>query len=175
MTDHLQDDGIDGDDDGIVEEDHPCIPDGIYTVTYLFHETVLFKGEPKVVVHLSILDDADWSGFEICRYYNVRSLTGEPKRFGGFRAGGNSDLVREFRGLFTDQTRRLDRISLRRLKGRRIKARTRTVRKGWKYRDLPQSTWYSVVDELIELVDQEQADWQDAYEVATAPAEGVTK
>ena len=174
MTDHLQDDGIDGDDGGIVEEDHPCIPDGIYTVTYLFHETVLFKGEPKVVVHLSILDDADWSGFEICRYYNVRSLKGKPRRFGGFRAGGTSDLVREFRGLFTDQTGRLDRISLRRLKGRQIKARTRTVRKGWKYRELPRSTWYSVVDELIELVDQEQVGWQDQYEVAMTPAEIVT-
>ncbi len=174
MTDHLQD-GIDEADDGIVEEDHPCIPDGIYTVTYLFHETVLFKGEMKVVVHLSIVDDEDWSGFIVCRYYNVRGHLGRLGRNGRFRAGKNSDLVREVRGLIEDQPRRLDRISLRRLKGHGIKARTRTVKGGWNRKQLPKSCWYSVVDELIELVDQEQSDWQAQHKAATGIAEGVTR
>ncbi len=153
-------------DDGVIEEDHPCVPDRIYTMTYLFHETVLFKGNRKVVVHFSIVDDDDWGGFEVCRYYNVRQHVGKPRHYGGFKVGKNSDLVREMRGLFADGSDRLDRISLRRLGGHQIRAKTRTVREGWKRKELPGSTWYSVVDELIELVDEEQAAWTEEYEVA---------
>ncbi len=158
MTDHLKDDGIDEADDGIVEGDYPCIPDDIYTVTYLFHETVLFKGKPKVVVHVSIVDDEDWSGFEICRYYNLRSFTGKPKRFGGFRAGGCSKVARQFRSLFKSEKHRRDRISLRRLEGRLIKARLRTTKIDGDGQPLPKSCWYSVIDELIEFVDKEETD-----------------
>ena len=165
MTESLKAVEIDDSDDGIVEEDHPCIPDGIYTVTYLFHETVLFKGEKKVVVHFSIIDDDDWSGFIVCRYYNVREHVGKPRKSGGFKAGKNSDLVREIRGLSEDHGERSDRISRRRLNGHPIKARTRTVKNGWGHKQLAESCWYSVVDELIEFVDQEQTDWQNEYEV----------
>ena len=167
--------GIDKDDDGIVEDDLQLIPDGIYTVAYLFHETTLYKGDPKVVVHLSIVDDEDWSGLVFRRFYNVRSFAGKPKRFGGFRAGGCSKVVRQYRGLFKKEKHRRDRISLRRLEGRLIRARFRTTKIDGDGQSLPEASWYSVIDELIELVDQEQTDWQDQYQVATGSSDGVTR
>ncbi len=176
MTDHVKDDGIDDGDDGIIVEDHPLVPDGIYTMTYTFHETVLFQDKPKVVVHLCIVDDESWAGLELCRYYGVRSFRGRPRRFGGFTAGGNSDLTRELRRCLADQNFRGDRISLRRLKGRRIKARTCTVKVGgYKIRKpLHESCYYSRVAELIEFVDEEETAWNDQYQVATGSSEGIT-
>ena len=175
MTDQLKDNGIAKDDDGIVKDDLQLIPDGIYTVAYLFHETTLYKGDPKVVVHLSIVDDEDWSGLEFRRFYNVRSFTGKPKRFGGFRAGGCSKVVRQYRGLFKKEKHRPDRISLRRLEGRLIKARFRTTKIDGDGHPLPTASWYSVIDELIEFIDEEETAWKDQYQVATGSYERVTR
>jgi len=177
MTDNINAVETDDSDDGIIVEDHPLVPDDTYTMMYTFHETVLFQDKPKVVVHLCIVDDEYWAGLELCRYYGVCSFRGRPRRFGGFTAGGNSDLTRELRRCPSNQNFRRDRISIRKLKDHRIKARTCTVKVGgFKIRKpLHESCYYSRVAELIEFVDEEETVWNDQFQVATGSSEGITR
>ena len=141
--------------DGIVEEIYPLIPEGIYEVKYYYHETAIYWGHPKVIVHFAIVAPEDYEGVEIVRFYNAKEIYGPPRKYGKFKVTPQSDLFRDMHRLSEDPIRR-DRVSFSRYKNKRIKVRVETVRFDGKGRHLPDASHYSKIAELIEIVPDDE-------------------
>jgi hypothetical protein len=128
------------------------IPDGIYSVAYVAHETHKYFGRScKVVFWFRIIEFGDYFGTVIPRYYNVKRLSGKPGRNGQFVPGRSSDFLREFCKVSTAPINRLDRLPLSAFQNVQIKARVRTVSADGKQRDLAAQLHYSVIGELLGL------------------------
>jgi hypothetical protein len=128
----------------------PLIPEGIYSMVYVAHETRCFFGRSfKVVLWYRVLDFGDHFNTVLPRYYNVRRLIGKPGRNGGFAPGRSSDFVREFCRVSTGRITRLDRLPLSSLQNTIIRARVRTVSEDGKQKALPDSLHYSVIGEVL--------------------------
>lgn len=131
--------------EGVVDDMQPLIPPGTYLMRYVEHQTIrMFSGrQAKVVVRLEVCTNG-FVGTKLERWYNVKELIGKPARFGRFRPGRSSDLVREFAGIF-DLPPRFDRIPLTKLKGVLLAGDVDTVTMDRNQRALPKSVCYSVV------------------------------
>lgn len=130
------------------------IPSGNYEVAYLYYETGVYWGKPKVVVHFSVINHDTYAGTEVDRFYNVASLDGPPRRYGGFSAGCRGDLYREYIGLRSEAVRR-DRISYAFLKEKRVLAQIEPVTRDYQRRPLPSDDQYSRITNLIRIIDDE--------------------
>jgi hypothetical protein len=135
----------DSNDEGVVEE-HALIPEGEYQAWYLEHELhENFKGYgDKLVVSFSVTD-TDYAGEIVNSYYNV-TITKT-----GFKAKGGSRWVREIRRLFPLRKRK-DRLPPSLLKNRNVLVEVRTVKKGSKQRTLDPEERYSVVANILRLL-----------------------
>jgi len=132
-------------------EELPLIPDGEYTLGYEGYETGQYFYTPKIKVRFVILDEGEYHGIRLLRFYRVDRLTGPPGRNGKFKSGGwSSNLIRDWTRLF-GKPKRGDRLSLRHFKIGLIKAKVETVTKDGKGRPLPKDSYYSAISELISL------------------------
>jgi len=130
----------------------PKIPAGVYSVTYVAHEThKFFSRSNKVVFWFRIIDFGDCFNAVLPRYYNVRRLTGKQGRSGQFVPGRSSDFIREYCKVSAAPISRLDRLPMSAFQNVAIKAHVRVVTKDGKQRDLAETLHYSVIDELLGL------------------------
>lgn len=133
-------------DEGVVEE-KALIPAGKYHAIYLDH--VLqpnFKGYGDKLVVSFTVTKAVYTGEIVNGFYNVRITNN------GFSAKGGSRWVREMRQLFPDRKRK-DRLPPSLLKNRNILVEVRTVTTGRGKRILDQTEQYSVVSNILGLLD----------------------
>lgn len=129
----------------------PHVQDGVYTLTYVCHETgTFFKSAQKVVIWFRVVDLGDNFGKIIPRYYNVKRFKGKKGLNGGFVPGRSSDFIREYCTLFNNPINRLDRLPMTPFENVLIRGKTRTVTRSGNQKNLPKSLYYSVIDELID-------------------------
>ena len=139
---------------GVVEGGCIAVPDGEYELRYIFYETGMFFGYPKVIVHFAIDASDEYAGVPVCRYYNIKELTGEWGKYGKYKALPRGDLVREYKRLFGGPNR-TDRISFQALRGKRILACLKKVTRAYDWKALAPDDQYSRVAELIRIIDDD--------------------
>ncbi len=132
----------------------PCIhvPEGKYKVAYLSYETANYFGQPKVVVHFSIIKHETHAGTPLERFYNVEKIENPPRKSGNFKVSPHCLLVRENRRLIKEPTR-FDRINFLPLKGKCILARVESVTRNSRRDSLSPHEQYSKVAELLMIID----------------------
>ena len=140
-------------DEGGGSVDGVCVlvPDGEYELRYVDYETAMYYGSPKVVVHHAIVEPDEFAGLPVDRFYNAKKLTGPPGRFGKYIAPRRGDLFREFKRLI-GRVDRLDRISFKKLKGKRIVGNIQTVVIDHKHEELPVDDRYSRIRRLVTVL-----------------------
>ena len=136
---------------GVIEGALVEIPPGEYTLRYVDYETTSAFGQPKVVVNFGVSEHSPYGGLPLSRYYNAKSLSGPPRKYGNYVAAANGDLVREYRALMPDP-KRLDRISWHTLRGKLVLGEVRTVDRDSKGLALPNGTGYSVISKLVGIL-----------------------
>lgn len=140
-------------DEVFIEGDRPArVNPGIYELAFDHHKTAyLFGRAPKIYCLFRIVTQGEYFGTMIARYYNAKSLNSKPRKGGAFRVGWHSDFVREYATLF-GLPARIERMSTETFKTKIIRGRVKTVSTDAKHRKIPEPLQYSVIDELIEVV-----------------------
>lgn len=125
------------------------VPSGTYNMKFLYGETrYMHNRSPKLIVWCSIVDMGEHFGKKLARYYNVSSIRGKPGQNGRFKAGAKSDFVREYLSAVYQPVKRLDRIALSHLSESVIKAKVKTVTKGYNQREIPEPLQYSIIERI---------------------------
>ena len=73
-----------------------AVPNGKYELRYMYYETAMYFGSPRVVVHCAVDASDQYAGIEVCRFYNVKEISQPPGRYGDYVALPCGDLVREY-------------------------------------------------------------------------------
>ena len=137
--------------DGFVEGPELVrVPDAEYLAACIRHTCVevrQFGGAPKVYLNLRLLDAGAHTDKELFRAYRVLRVIDRQR----FIMGRRSDLLKMYARVMEvpDHRQRLDRISLRALRGMLLIIRTRTIDHDSKGRELPEALRYSVVDDIL--------------------------
>ena len=130
-------------------QDWPLLPDGEYAACFIKQEIVslrIFKGETRLFAHFEILDNSSGIRTKIYGAWRVSiSLSSGRQRT---TLGRNSNLYIMLCRVCGYRVRP-DRISFQALRGCVLKIKTRTVKKNFRQRILPECLWYSVVDDII--------------------------
>lgn len=139
-------------DDGYGVTTEPLIPEGEYVLRYVEHHTLKPKGSGRLVITFAI-EEGDYAGTILKAYYSVQ-LRGDSGKFGKFLASRQGEYYEQICDLFPDLINgRPDRISPRRLLGRRVKGEVVTVTTKWNGDQRRPHTRYSKVQRLITLVE----------------------
>ena len=139
-------------DIAIVGRKFKLIEPGEYTAVFRYHETnkSAFGGKPKVYLNFLIIDPGLF-GEEIYGAYNVKALIGPPKRNGRFKLTRRHDLTFQLASVLPEF--RLDRVSLKPLLNKTVRVAVRSVVRDYKQRTIPLPLQYSVVDQILYIVD----------------------
>lgn len=131
--------------DCIVEGSRPLVAPGEYLAGFDTWQTVIMFGgrSAKVVLTFALLEPH--VGIRLEKFYNVKRLTGKPRKRGRFVVGGSSDLARDFVNLTGRRDSRLSRFALSDLQGHVYRVRARTVTRDSRQRELPPALQYSVI------------------------------
>ena len=125
------------------------VPPGEYQLAFESYRTALVYGRiPKVGLKFKIIDQGEHFGKELYRWYNVKGITGKPRKSGGFKVGRNGDFLIEYLTLFPTQLKRLDRISFSGFRKNVIRGRVETVKRNSRQKPLPEILQYSIIREL---------------------------
>jgi hypothetical protein len=130
----------------------PLVAPGEYRMVYVFRFTAYLRNQPKLAVRFRIIDQGEFFGVELERWYNCKRLIGKPGKNGGFMPKRHGVFLHEYCTLFPSElTRhsRLDRISFKPVVNSVIAGRIETVTKNAEQRDIPIPLQYSVIRELI--------------------------
>lgn len=141
---------------GFIENPKILVPEGEYKLRYRNYETGFYFGSPKVILHLDIVEDDQYAGLPLARFYNVDRLTSQPGRYGNYVPPPNGNLVREFQRMISESVR-TDRISYRRLKDKRILGEVVTVKTDRNREPLAETDLYSRISKLIRVLPDD--DW----------------
>lgn len=133
----------------VVEGLRPLIPPGVYQLAYIDHYTTLFRKAVKVVMRFRVVDQGEYFGVVLERFYNAKRLIGKAGKNGRFKIGPSSDLLREFCSVAAGRVTRLDRLPLSAMKNWIIKGEVHTVEQSWRQEEIPQCARYSVIRKLI--------------------------
>ena len=132
-------------------DDLPLVPPGTYRLAFVSYRTALVYGRAhKVALRFQIIDQGDYYGTQIDRWYNCKRITGKPRKNGNFQVGRHSDFLREYLTLFPIFVKRLDRISFKPYRSNVITGRIETVTRNAKQQPLPELMQYSIIRELLE-------------------------
>lgn len=138
------------DDDCVVVDSDPLIPEGVYIVKYLHHATSKSKGKGKLAVHFEITQ-GEYSGTVLRGFYPVIT-NGKTGPFGKFQVSKIGTYFAQMSGLFPDLANgRSDRVSPRRLQGQIVEVEVETVKHTWSGERRKPHVQYSVVRKLLRL------------------------
>lgn len=129
----------------------PRIPEGIYDLRFIEHETGIRFGR-KVFLWFEVISDNEHNGTKLARYYNVTKHIGRTGKKGRFSAGPKSKFVREHVTVFGNPPS-LDQISVDNYYGVTVKGQVKTVTSDSTRVDIPEILQYSTISELISLND----------------------
>lgn len=125
----------------------PVVPDGSYEAKFLWHETAVVFGVPKVFLHFEIVQPGPCFGARLFRAFRVRKIVGKPGKGGRFAAHAGGDLFAVMTRLL-DLKLRQDRIGFSSLRQMLFRVTTRTVTRNQRQRAIPEAARYSVVDQI---------------------------
>ena len=134
--------------------DDPNRPVLIDEGEYDFMLTDIWKGcmykkrAPKVFLTFRIVTECQHYGRHLKRYYNVKGFT---KKNEIILPGWSCYLARDY-GALWGLPRKLKGIGVTRFKGKVIRGTVVTVKNNSKGKPLPESLWYSRIDELIKVI-----------------------
>lgn len=135
-------------DDGLVEgATYPLVPAGEYLAYYVDHVCVelrQFRRSPRLFVRFRLTLAGEFTGIVLWRAYRVRRVLGRRR----FIVGPRSLLTCMIWDVL-GKPRRLDRISLRDLKGLLLRVRVRVVTQDSRQHPLPEGRRYSVIDQVL--------------------------
>ena len=131
------------------------VPNGKYELRYMYYETAMYFGSPRVVVHCAIDASDQYAGIEVCRFYNVNEVTQPTGKYGDYVALPCGDLVREYKNLVSDPER-MSRISFSVLKGKRLLGRLARVTRSHSRDNLAPEHQYSKIKEFITVIPDDQ-------------------
>lgn len=104
------------------------VPPGLYVVKFLFSETGIQWGNPKLTARFVVLSPEKWQGCELCRHYNIKELLSPPGRNGTFVAKARGALRKEM-ACMPGVVAGRDAIDLCELHGQEISVEVRTTEK----------------------------------------------
>ena len=132
----------------IVGGEYSLVPDGVYDVVLVDYLTKYIFRSPKLILNLRIVEQGEHYGKTLSRYYNVKKLKSKAGKNGDFQVSRGSDFVYDFHACFGIQ-KRLDRMPMTRFKNVIIRVKTKTVKKNYRQREIPECLKYSVIGELL--------------------------
>ena len=136
------------DDFEIADDGYVLVPEGRYTLSLIGWFTgKFFARQPKVALIFKIVDQGEYFGAEVRRWYNIQRCIGKPGKNGRFKVVRGSDLLADFIRLVGLTTRR-DRLALSKLQSVAITADVETVVRNRKQGEIPTPLRYSVVRSL---------------------------
>jgi len=125
------------------------IPEGEYRLRFDSWMTlVMFGRVPKVCLEFAVIDPGPYFEAHLRRWYNVSRLIGKPGRRGRFKAGWNSNLMREYVQVL-GRNPRADRLALSNYRQHIIVGRVATVTHTREQSALPELLRYSVIRNLV--------------------------
>jgi len=139
--------------DYLPDDDLVLVPESEYQLAYLNHVTWLYMGRiPKVVVTFQIMDYGEHHLKQVSAYYNPKKLIGKPRRKGRFSAGWRSKFMMDYVTCFGRPTRK-DEIVMNKFQEVIVKGKVRTVTHNRDQRKYPEGLQYSVVNELLGVLE----------------------
>jgi len=132
----------------------PKIPPGEYAVQMKrFKTAMMFGGKaPKLVIDFVIVEQGEYFGLVLPKYYNVKRLIGRPQEGGRFKVGATGDFARDYFRLFYVGDRRLDRLPMSLWEGVTLLAKVSTVKRA-RDGDIPEALQYSKIERLIKVLE----------------------
>jgi len=127
----------------------PTIPNGIYRVVFVHHETAYAFRTAKVFLWFRIIEEGPYFGRMIYAAYRARKLLSKAGKGGRFKLASGSELFRTICRVL-DVKARPDRISVREFQKKVLRVAVRTVKTDYRQRELPEALRYSVVEDIIE-------------------------
>jgi hypothetical protein len=134
-----------------IDTDRPIL---IPECEYDFLHIVTWKGymyggrAPKVFLTFRIVTECPYYGQHLKRYYNVKGFTRKNEII---LPGWSCYLARDY-GALWGRPRKLKDIGVTRFKGKVIRGTVKTVKNNFKGKPLPESLWYSRIDELTQVI-----------------------
>ncbi len=129
----------------------PLLPDATYLTRYVRTEVTslrMFRGATRAFVHFQIVEPGSWHGTRLYGAWPVKScISGGKTRL---TVSPRSDLHIMLCRVLGNRVRQ-DRISFAPLRGCVLRVKTRTVRKNFRQRLLPECLQYSVVDDILSI------------------------
>src|SRR5262249_13741134 len=114
-------------------------------------EIAFFGPAPKIYLHFRLVCPGEHYGKELYRAYSVKKLIGKPGKNGRVKLTKHFLLFKTLCKVL-DFKARPDRISVQGLRGRVLRITTRTVKKDYRQAEHAQFCWYSVVDDIKEIL-----------------------
>lgn len=136
----------------VVGDTRPLVPDGIYRAIFIRAETARAFGKSSKVYAWFRIVEGPQMGEELYRAFNVRELVGPPKKGGRFKLSRRSDLYSTMVKLL-DLKLRPDRISLTSLTGKIVEIAVRKVTTDARQRLLATFDQYTVVSDIVRIVE----------------------
>jgi len=133
----------------VLDDDLVLIPEGRYQARFLYHETCIRFGDPKIAYWCEILSSTHY-GQKLARWYNCRAHDGRPARNGGFSVGKRHSLFRDFYRLFPEEN---GPPCPDRLLGQTLWVDVKTVKQGSNKKPIPRQSYYSVIRDILEIVE----------------------
>ena len=137
-----------------VEDDlPPRIPPREYEVQMKTFKTAMMFGKAsKLIMDFVIVEQCEYFGLVLQKYYNVKRLIGRPQEGGRFKAGATGDFARDYYRLFYIGDHRLDRLPMSLWEGVTLLAKVSTVKRA-RDGDIPAALQYSKIERLIKVVE----------------------
>jgi len=127
------------------------IPSGSYEVGYTSHSAWVFAGkQPKLTINFRILTMGEHYEKPIRAFYNVKSFK-KRKRSPAINVGWSSDFMLDYSTCF-EVPERTDRFNWDNFKKHILLAKVKSVRHNRKQRPLPNGLQYSIIDQLVGIV-----------------------
>ena len=131
----------------------PKIPPGEYAVQMKTFKTAMMFGKaPKLIIDFVIVEQCDYFGLVLLKYYNVKRLIGRPQEGGRFKVGATGDFARDYFHLLKVSNRRLDRLPMSVMEGVTFLAKVSTVKRA-RDRSIPEALQYSKIERLIKVLE----------------------
>lgn len=135
----------------VLLDDLPQVPPGKYKLGFVSYRTALLYGRiPKLALRFQIIDQGPHYGVQVDRWYNCKQIRGKPRKNGGFQIGRKSDFLREYLTMFSEDVKRLDRISIKPFRTNVVTGRIETVTQNARQQPLPKLMQYSIIRELLD-------------------------
>jgi len=125
------------------------IPSGTYHLKCHEWITGICFKQPKLILHLRVVDMGEWFGAPLERFYNIHPLTSMAGNRARFKVNRSSSLLRELATVTEKPLVRLDRLPVSEFTKHLLVGEVVDVTTGYQQQEIPEAARYSVVRRII--------------------------